>query len=101
VVRVGCHRPALDVADVVTRLRDINMEHARDLTTSSLTRRGPDLDQWIPDEPGVATRLFDEVGTGGILVDMIIQTTRGAMARRASAYAPREQIPKAVELANG
>ena len=62
-----------DAADVVSRLRDVDMEKltiddiALDATQARVTISG------VPDRPGVAAKIFQEVAAAGIVVDMIVQ----------------------------
>ena len=87
-------------ADVASRLHGANMEElfiddiTLDETQGRVTISG------VPDQPGIAARVFREVAAGGVFVDMIIQS-HGSHADRASLSftVPRGQVEKATEIA--
>jgi aspartate kinase len=94
-------RPRLsDAADVVTRLQGLNMEQltisdiAMDDTQARVTILG------VPDRPGVAARVFEEVAGAGLFVDMIVQShkVRNGLASL-SFTVPRAQLSQALEVA--
>ena len=70
---VASETPTMAV-DVVARLQGINME---DLTIDEIT-----LDpgqarvtiSGVPDQPGIAAKVFEEIAAAGIFVDMIVQS---------------------------
>jgi aspartate kinase len=65
-----------------------------DATQARVTIRG------IPDQPGVAAKVFDQIAAAGIFVDMIIQscpTQEGAAAL--SFTVPREQLDQSLKVA--
>ncbi len=68
------HSPAGDAADVVERLQGVDME---ELTVDEITlddgQASVSIDS-IPDEPGIAARVFEEVAGAGVFVDMIVQS---------------------------
>jgi aspartate kinase len=74
VVAMPPQRADQERADVIARLRDTGMEElvideiSLDRDQSRITLQG------IPDQPGTAARLFQEVAAADILVDMIIQS---------------------------
>jgi aspartate kinase len=63
-----------DAADVVSRLQGVDMEEliiddiSLDQTQARVTIRG------VPDQPGLAAKVFDEIAEAGIFVDMIVQS---------------------------
>jgi len=87
-------------ADVASRLHGANMEElfiddiSLDETQGRVTISG------VPDQPGIAARVFREVAAGGVFVDMIVQS-HGSHAERASLSftVPRGQVEKATEVA--
>jgi aspartate kinase len=86
-----------DVADVVTRLRGMENLLIDDITLddsqASVTVCG------VPDLPGVADKVFAEIASAGIFVDMIVQS----FSRRDSAditfSVPRDDVAKSVATA--
>jgi aspartate kinase len=67
----------LDAADVIARLQGVDMEEltiddvSLDESQSRVTVVG------VPDTPGVAARVFEEVAEAGVFVDMIVQSYHG------------------------
>ena len=63
-----------DVADVLARLRGVDMEELfldeiiLDQQQARVTLSG------VPDSPGVAAGIFEEIAAGGVFVDMIVQS---------------------------
>jgi aspartate kinase len=92
---------AADAAAVVARLQGINME---DLTIDDITLDATQARVTIggvPDQPGIAARVFKEVAEAGIFVDMIVQShpkTGGGQATL-SFTVPREQLAKSLAVA--
>ena len=93
---------AADAADVVARLQGINMEDLTidditlDATQARVTIKG------VPDQPGIAARVFKEVAEAGIFVDMIVQShpKSGRGQATLSFTVPREQLEKSLAVAN-
>ncbi|MFM2097289.1 MAG: Aspartokinase [Planctomycetota bacterium] len=89
-----------DAADVVTRLQGIDMEElfiddiALDESQARVTIRG------VPDTPGVAARVFEEVAAAGIFVDMIVQSYGGAEQASLSFTVPQARLQEALAVAN-
>jgi aspartate kinase len=71
-------RAQSEVADIVDRLHKVGMEELviDDITLDESQARI--TIQGIPDTPGIAAAIFEEVATSGVLVDMIIQSFNGA-----------------------
>jgi aspartate kinase len=89
-----------DAVDIATRLQGINMEQLMisevvlDDTQARVTIAG------VPDRPGVAARVFNEVAAAGIFVDMIVQSFQGADGLASLSFTvPRTQLDTAVEVA--
>lgn len=88
-----------DAADVVTRLQGIDMEElfiddiALDESQSRITISG------VPDTPGVAARVFEEVAAAGIFVDMIVQSYGGAEHASLSFTVPQDRLQEALAVA--
>ncbi len=89
-----------DAAAVVSRLQGVNMEDltiddvSLDATQARVTIRG------IPDQPGVAAQVFQQIAAAGIFVDMIVQSFPTLEAAATLSFTvPREQLKQAVTVA--
>ncbi len=89
-----------EAAAVVARLQSMNMEDltiddvALDATQARVTISG------VPDKPGIAAKVFEDVAAAGIFVDMIVQSHPSAAgAATLSFTVPQEQLAKSVEAA--
>jgi aspartate kinase len=92
--------PQADAADVVERLRDVDMENlvideiSLDDTQGRVTISG------VPDTPGVAARIFREVAQAGIFVDMIVQSHDSHADHASLTFTiPQDQVDAAAEVA--
>jgi aspartate kinase len=94
------HAAAPDAAAVVARLQGINME---DLTIDDI-----DLDSTqarvtisgVPDQPGIAAKVFEDVAAAGVFVDMIVQSHPSlGGAATLSFTVPQNQLTRSVEAA--
>jgi aspartate kinase len=69
--------PTTDAATVASQLQDVDMEEltiegiSLDESQARVTIRG------VPDIPGVAATVFEDVAAAGVLVDMIVQSHTG------------------------
>jgi aspartate kinase len=52
----------------------------------------------VPDQPGIAAKIFSPVSEAGILVDMIIQNTRAGGETDLTFTVPKADYPKALEI---
>ncbi len=52
----------------------------------------------VPDQPGVAAKIFTPISESGILVDMIIQNTRAGGQTDLTFTVPKAQFAKALEI---
>jgi aspartate kinase len=93
--------PTRDPADVISHLRGVDMEE--------LTIDGISLDEGqarvsingVPDTPGVAAKVFDEVAAAGIFVDMIVQSYNGHDGQASLSFTvPNTKLVESVEVAN-
>jgi aspartate kinase len=89
-----------DAAAVVARLQSMNMEDltidevSLDTTQARVTISG------VPDKPGIAAKVFEDVAAAGIFVDMIVQSHPSAAgAATLSFTVPQNQLTKSVEAA--
>ncbi|MCO6454610.1 MAG: ACT domain-containing protein, partial [Pirellulaceae bacterium] len=89
-----------DAADIADHLRGIAMEE--------LVINGISLDQQqarvtisgVPDTPGVAARVFEEVAAAGILVDMIVQSYNGVEGLATLSFTvPRDKLDTSLRVA--
>jgi aspartate kinase len=90
----------VDAADVVRRLQQEDMEKlliddiALDESQARVTIAG------VPDRPGIAAKIFQEVAGAGIVVDMIVQGhDRDAGCPSLSFTVPRSKLSDAVDVA--
>lgn len=90
-----------DPAAVITHLRGVDMEE--------LTIDGISLDEGqarvsingVPDTPGVAAKVFDEVAAAGIFVDMIVQSYNGHDGQASLSFTvPQAKLTDSVAVAN-
>jgi aspartate kinase len=89
-----------DAAAVVARLQGLNMEDLTidditlDATQARVTIRG------VPDSPGIAAKVFEQVAAAGIFVDMIVQSypTTESLATL-SFTVPQEQLEHSLTVA--
>src|SRR4051794_12807051 len=106
-VEPGSHKPTLagrgdesDAAAVVTRLQSMNME---DLTIDDISLDGSQARVTIggvPDKPGIAAKVFEDVAAAGVFVDMIVQSHPSAAAAATLSFTvPQNQLTKSVEAA--
>ena len=93
-------RAEIEVADIVDRLHKVGMEELviDDITLDESQARI--TIQGIPDTPGIAADIFEEVATSGILVDMIIQSFDGKEGLASVSFTvPQDQYDQALEVA--
>jgi aspartate kinase len=93
-------RAESDVADIVDRLHKVGMEELviDDITLDESQARI--TIQGIPDTPGIAADIFEEVATSGVLVDMIIQSFDGNKGMASVSFTvPQDQYDQALEVA--
>ncbi len=89
----------VDVVDVVSRLHGVDMEElvidgiTLDQSQASVTMHD------VPNQSGVAARVFDEVAAAGIFVDMIVQSFGGNDTVRITFTVPAGKVQKCVEVA--
>ncbi len=89
-----------DAAAVVARLQGLNMEDltidevSLDATQARVTIIG------VPDTPGIAAKVFEEVAAAGIFVDMIVQSFPTTESRATLSFTvPQEQLDHSVTVA--
>jgi aspartate kinase len=89
-----------DAAAVVSRLQSMNMEDLTidavdlDATQARVTISG------VPNKPGIAAKVFEDVAAAGVFVDMIIQSHPFANGHATLSFTvPQNQLTKAVTAA--
>ncbi|MFT5527007.1 MAG: aspartate kinase [Pirellulaceae bacterium] len=89
-----------DAADVVTGLRGEDMEQLiidridLDELQARVTISG------VPDTPGVAAQVFEQVAAAGIFVDMIVQSFHGTQGSATLSFTvPKTELDKSVQVA--
>jgi len=93
------HTNGTDAAAVVARLQTMNMEEltiddvSLDSSQARVTIGG------VPDKPGLAAKVFEDVAAAGIFVDMIVQSHPSAAGATLSFTVPQSQLAKSVEAA--
>ena len=91
---------ATDAADVVDRLRGVDMEELMIDDISLDEKQARITIVGVPDTPGVAARVFDEVAAADIFVDMIVQNYNGQEGLASLSFTvPRDKLDKSVEVA--
>ena len=89
---------ARDAADVATQLQGVHMERlmldqvTMDDSQARVTIVG------VPDTPGVAARVFEEVAAAGIFVDMIVQSYGNDGRASLSFTVPRDNLAHSLEV---
>lgn len=105
----GVLRPAAGVmrngssalaASVVDRLQSMNMEEltiddiALDSAQARITISG------LPDRPGIAARVFEEIASAGIFVDMIVQSHPSSAGSASLSFTmPQPQLARSLQAA--
>jgi aspartate kinase len=93
------HASAPDAAAVVARLQGINMEDltiddvSLDTTQARVTISG------VPDKPGIAAKVFEDVAAAGVFVDMIVQSHPSSAGAILSFTVPQNQLSRSVDAA--
>jgi aspartate kinase len=98
-VHAETKRPA-DAATIIARLQGLNME---DLTIDDVSLDASQARitiQEVPDQPGVAAKVFEQVAAAGIFVDMIVQSYAGASNPVSIGFTvPQAKLDEAVGVA--
>jgi aspartate kinase len=89
-----------DISDLLERLQGTDMEElvlndiSLDEHQALVTIVG------VPDRPGVAAKVFEEVAAAGIFVDMIVQSYKGYQGQTSLSFTvPRENLTEALRVA--
>jgi len=85
-----------DAVDVVASLQGVDMEELM-IDDIKLDRsQGRITIDGLPDRPGIAAKIFREIGKAGILVDMIVQSHLDSGDATMSVTVPQDQVEAAV-----
>jgi aspartate kinase len=94
---VATARPgANDTAELVARMECMEELIIEDITLDDSQARVTAAD--LPDMPGLAAQVFDEIAEAGIVVDMIVQSFGRQGHANLSFTVPQEDLGKAIEL---
>jgi aspartate kinase len=92
--------PTPDAAQVASRLNGLNMEEltiddiALDVSQARITMRG------VPDTPGVAATVFEEVAAADVFVDMIVQSCNGRQGQASLSFTvPQDRLEQGLRVA--
>jgi aspartate kinase len=91
-------KPEADAAAVASWLQDVDMEEliiddiTLDQSQARVTIRA------VPDEPGIAAKVFDKVASKGVFVDMIVQSHGREGQANLSFTVPRNKLAKSVDI---
>jgi aspartate kinase len=89
-----------DAAAVVARLQGINME---DLTIDDVSLDNSQARvtiSGVPDKPGIAAKVFEDVAAAGVFVDVIVQSHPAAGGSATLSFTvPQNQLSKSVDAA--
>jgi aspartate kinase len=84
-------------ADVVTRMQSMEDLIIEDISLDESQARVTMLR--VPDTPGLAAQVFDEIAERGIVVDMIVQSIGREGRANLSLTVPQQDLQKSIELA--
>ena len=94
------HTPAPDAAAVVARLQGVNME---ELTIDDITLDASQARvtiSGVPDKPGIAAKVFEDVAAAGVFVDMIVQSHPTEAGHAILSFTvPQDQLERSVVAA--
>jgi len=83
-------------ADAVARMQNMEDLLIDDITLDESQARV--TISRVPDKPGIAARIFDEIAAGGIVVDMIVQSVGREELANLSFTVPQKDLAKSLEL---
>jgi aspartate kinase len=85
-----------DTADAVVRMQNMEDLLINDITLDASQARV--TISGVPDKPGVAAQVFEEIAAGGIVVDMIVQSIGREELANLSFTVPQKDLAKSLEL---
>lgn len=91
----------LSAKEIVETLRNTNMEQLTLLDISLLGKQARVTLLGVPDQPGLAEKIFKDVAEAGIFVDMIVQNYDGYLGETSISFTiPEEQLESCLALLN-
>lgn len=99
IAREDSSAPRADAAEVVSHLQGFGMEDlfiddmTLDVNQSRVSING------VPDTPGVAAQVFEEIAAAGIFIDMIVQGFGGKQFANLSFTVPRDSLQDSIKVA--
>jgi len=86
-----------DAQEVIERLRRSDMEQLVVSDIAAVTDQARVTLTGVPDQPGLASALFDQVAQAGVFVDMIVQSCDGYLGETSISFTvPQSQMPTAL-----
>jgi aspartate kinase len=89
--------PQVDAADVVSRLQAMEELTIEDISLDAVQARVTISS--VPDKPGLAADVFEEIAAADIFVDMIVQSIGRSGLANLSFTVPREDLDASVKVA--
>ena len=85
---------AANAAAIIQGMEDLLIDEITlDASDARITLAG------VPDKPGLAAQVFEEIAAGGVVVDMIVQSIGWEGQANISFTVPRKDLDKCIELA--
>ena len=94
------NREGLSATEVIDRLQGFGMESLMIDDIDCDTEQARITLSKIPNHPGIAAKLFDQIAEAGVFVDMIVQSYASEKIADITFTLPREQLDKALSVAN-
>jgi aspartate kinase len=88
-----------NTADTIVRMQNMEDLLIDDITLDESQARVTIAQ--VPDKPGIAARVFEEIAAGGIVVDMIVQSVGREELASLSFTVPQKDLAKSLELVRG
>ncbi len=98
--QIGKQAPSqLSANEIIERLRNSNMEQLTLLDISLVGDQARVTLSGVPDSPGLAERVFNEVSGAGIFVDMIVQGCDGFQGETSISFTvPEDQMDACIKV---
>lgn len=89
----------LSASEIVEHLRNTNLEQLTLLDISMVGDQARVTLQGVPDTPGLAEKVFKQVASAGIFVDMIVQSCDGYQGETSISFTvPEEQLDQCLKV---
>jgi len=92
-------RPAGETTGLVARMQTMEQLMIEDISLDASQARVTLVE--VPDTPGLAAQVFDEIAEGGIVVDMIVQSVGRQGRANLSFTVAQEDLEKSLRIAAG